>query len=211
MAEHHLKHGDSKRGQRKRLYRIWANMKSRCENKNKPDYKFYGAKGISVCSEWKEYISFKEWALQNGYAEHLTLDRINSQGNYCPKNCRWITIQEQQNNKINNHILEFNNEKHTINEWSRLLNIDRIIIKDRLRLGWSVEDALLKPVKHQNKGITFNNETHSMKEWSKITGISVKTLNYRYYTAKWSIEKMLTTPLKRKEKTNNDTIKKRNL
>lgn len=195
MGKGQLIHGDAKRGQIKRLYRIWKNMIQRCSNPNKPDYKYYGAQGIRVCDEWKKYATFKEWAVNNGYDDSLTIDRIKSNKDYCPENCRWITIKEQQNNKRNNHKLEFNGEIHTINEWSEILNIKREIIKDRLRLGWSADKALTTPVEHQRKGITFNGETYSWRKWSEITGIKIDTLHSRFYDQHWSVEKTLTTPV----------------
>ena len=195
-----IKHGDSRRGQVKRLYRIWANMLSRCSNPNKPDYQYYGARGIEVCEEWKDYATFQKWAMSNGYTDNLTLDREDGSKNYCPENCRWITIKEQQNNKRSNHRLEFNGEVHTIAEWSELLNIDRAIIKDRLRAGWSIDDALTRTVQVQNKGISFNGETHSWREWSEITGITYKTLISRYYDSNWGVERTLTTPVREHKK-----------
>lgn len=194
MGKGQVKHGDARRGQTKRLYRIWRNMIQRCSNPNKPDYKYYGAQGVHVCDEWKEYVVFREWALNNGYTDDLTLDRKDGTKDYCPCNCRWITIKEQQNNKKSNHKLEFNGEIHTINEWADILNIKREIIKDRLRLGWDVEKALTTPVEYQNKGITFNGETHSWREWAEITGIKIRTLYGRFYDQHWSVEKTLTTP-----------------
>ena len=200
MGKAQLTHGDSCRGKEARLYRIWRNMKSRCSNPNKPDYEYYGKQGIKVCDEWVDYITFKEWAIANGYQDNLTLDRREGDKNYCPENCRWITIKEQQNNKSNNHRIEFDGEIYTIAEWSEILNIKRDVIKDRLLAGWSVEKALTEPVQFQSKGITFNGETHSWREWSAITGISYNTLTGRYYEMGWDIEKTLTTPVKTKKK-----------
>lgn len=88
------KHGGSK----DRLYQIWADMKDRCNNKNSVSYHWYGGKGIIVCDEWKnDYAAFKEWALANGYDDSLTIDRIDSNKNYCPENCQWITLKENIN------------------------------------------------------------------------------------------------------------------
>lgn len=81
------------------LYSVWNMMKQRCQNSNNKDYHFYGERGISVCDEWIRYPPFREWALKNGYLSGLTIDRIDSDGNYEASNCRWITIQEQQKNR----------------------------------------------------------------------------------------------------------------
>lgn len=85
-----IKHGDAG----SRLYGIWGNMKYRCFNSRAQGYHNYGGKGVSVCSEWTEYECFKKWALSNGYNNSLCIDRIDSDGNYSPENCRWITASE---------------------------------------------------------------------------------------------------------------------
>jgi hypothetical protein len=83
-----------------RIYQTWCDMKRRCFNTNCKNYRYYGLKGITVCDEWKnDFKVFYDWAMSNGYTDELTIDRIDVNGNYEPNNCRWITIQEQQNNK----------------------------------------------------------------------------------------------------------------
>lgn len=90
------KHG----GRHERLYNIWRGMKQRCFTVTNRDYPNWGGRGIKVCDEWRDdYSSFKEWSVANGYEEHLTIDRINNDGDYEPSNCRWITIQEQAKNR----------------------------------------------------------------------------------------------------------------
>lgn len=82
-----------------RLYNILRNMKARCSNPNNDRFRDYGGRGITVCDEWKnDYYKFKEWALENGYENHLTIDRIDNNGNYEPSNCRWTTLNIQQHN-----------------------------------------------------------------------------------------------------------------
>lgn len=103
------KHGDSSPGNN-RLYNVWASMKSRCSNPNHHAYNDYGGRGITVCEDWKEYRSFKKWAMENGYnpdAERgqCTIDRINVNGNYCPENCRWVSMDIQNANKRNKNTM----------------------------------------------------------------------------------------------------------
>lgn len=91
-----IKHG----GTNTRLYFIWRNMKNRILNLKNKDYKHYGGRGITICSEWSEsYIEFRNWSLANGYADNLEIDRENTNGNYEPSNCRWITHKENCNNR----------------------------------------------------------------------------------------------------------------
>lgn len=91
------RHGYSKEP----LYAVWKTMRQRCNNPKQYDYRWYGAKGITICPEWNDYCIFREWAITHGYNQSLTIDRIDCTGNYCPSNCRFITIQEQQKNKTN--------------------------------------------------------------------------------------------------------------
>lgn len=107
------------------IYNVYVSMKQRCYNSNNPAYKYYGARGINVCNEWlDDFMNFYNWAINNGYKENLSIDRINNNGNYEPNNCRWINSQEQMNNTRRNHYITYKNETHTIAEWARILNKD---------------------------------------------------------------------------------------
>lgn len=100
-----LKHGATKRGRkRERLYRVWCGMRERCSNPHHNRYKYYGARGITVCREWDDYSVFRSWAMANGYDPEArrgdcTIDRIDVNGSYCPDNCRWVDNDTQAKNK----------------------------------------------------------------------------------------------------------------
>lgn len=95
VIEAHFKHGDSIYKKQVRFYNIWLMMNQRCLNPNATGYKWYGGRGISICNEWKNsYRVFRDWAMANGYADNLTIDRIDNEGNYNPDNCQWITQSE---------------------------------------------------------------------------------------------------------------------
>lgn len=83
-----------------RIFSIWHGIKNRCYYEKHKDFRHYGGRGIKMCDEWHySFSAFANWALSNGYSDSLTIDRINVDGDYCPNNCRWATIQEQANNK----------------------------------------------------------------------------------------------------------------
>lgn len=101
IAKYNSKNGKEIHNETKtRLYRIWVGIKSRCYGKTSSAYCNYGLRGIKVCEEWKSsFLSFKRWSLDNGYSDSLTLDRIDVNGDYCPANCRWVTLSVQEFNK----------------------------------------------------------------------------------------------------------------
>lgn len=129
-----------------RIYKIYQGLIQRCYNSNNPAYKNYGGRGIKVCDEWKnDFLSFYNWAINNGYNNELTLDRINNNGNYKPNNCRWVTVKKQSNNRRSNHYITYNGETHSISEWSSILKIPYSMLNHRIQRKWDIEKALFYP------------------------------------------------------------------
>lgn len=130
-----------------RLYNIWTSMKARCETSKEEKFiKNYQNKGIIICDEWHDFSIFQKWALENGYADKLSIDRKDNNGNYCPENCRWVDQKTQQNNKSSNKRLTYNNKTQTIAQWAEEIGMKYNTLDERLRKGWSVERALITPV-----------------------------------------------------------------
>lgn len=119
-----------------RIYHIWSNMKARCYGKSCKD-RIYQKNNIQVCDEWKNsFMAFYNWAIENGYNDNLTIDRIDNKGNYEPNNCRWADKITQENNTSKNVWVLINGEVHTIAQWSRILNITPKRIARRVANGW---------------------------------------------------------------------------
>lgn len=137
---HHVKHNQSN----SRLFNIWVNMRQRCTNEKNQKYHRYGGRGITVCNEWlHDFQAFYDWSMSHGYADDLTIDRIDNDGNYEPSNCRWITAKEQANNVSYNLIFEMNGKKQTLKQWSEDVGINYGTLYSRIyRNGWSFEKAI---------------------------------------------------------------------
>lgn len=128
-------------------YRVWSGMISRCGNKKDKFYKNYGGRGISVCNEWNDYSVFKNWMFTSGYEPGLTLERIDVDGYYSPKNCTWASLKEQANNKTNSRFITAFGVTKTLQQWSDIFEINHRTISYRLDNGWSPEHSMtVKPV-----------------------------------------------------------------
>lgn len=131
----------------KRLYSVYQSMMTRCTVENSREYENYGGRGIKVCDEWLGeygYDRFAEWAISAGYdvnAERgkCTLDRIDTDGDYCPENCRWISNQDQQNNRRDNVLHTYKGETHTIADWSRIIGIPYTRLHYGLQHGKTID------------------------------------------------------------------------
>ena len=126
-------------------------MMARCYKPDNNRYNIYGARGITVCDEWKnDRTAFYKWAFDNGYKDNLSIDRIDVNKGYSPENCRWATVKSQANNRTTNRLITINGETHTMTEWGDIKGISRGTIWNRLHnLGWSEEDAVNKPLRRK--------------------------------------------------------------
>lgn len=146
---------------RTKIYGVWCSMKERCGNSNHKSYKHYGAKGISVCDEWKNsFAAFFGWAISNGYKEGLTIDRIDVNGNYCPMNCKWVTYAQQNRNYSRNHFITYNGETLCLKDTAEKYGIKSVTLQFRLKSGYSIEEALL-PIDKRTKVWKQRQQTNS--------------------------------------------------
>lgn len=142
-----LRHGDSGHGTRHPLYKTWAGILRRIDNPNERNFARYGGRGIKVCERWRDYVNFKA-DMAEGYAQGLSIERIDNAGDYEPGNCRWATRKEQCRNRRSNTMITFRGETKALSEWAELLDIPWHRITQRIRkLGWSVERAMTEPAR----------------------------------------------------------------
>lgn len=138
-----------------KLYDVWISIKQRCNNPNDSSYGNYGGRGIRVCDEWlNSYLSFREWAYENGYSpedsfHNSTVDRIDVNGNYCPENCRIIPRKYQNDNMQRTHWITYGGQTHTLKEWCAITGLKWSTLRSRIYdLHWSIEKALNTPAKY---------------------------------------------------------------
>jgi hypothetical protein len=125
-----------------RIHGCWINMKRRCYNKKNRSYPNYGARGITVCKDWFVFTNFYKWAMKNGYQSNLTLDRIDNDKGYYPKNCRWTNLLIQANNKQKTKYFTFKGEVMSIPDIARQLHLNPKLVSARIRNGKSISEAL---------------------------------------------------------------------
>lgn len=214
-------HGDS----HSRLYREFHGMHVRCySDKSNMARRIYQDRDITVCDEWlHNYPAFKEWAINNGYNDNLTLDRIDNNRGYSPDNCRWATQLEQASNKRTNIYITIDGVTHTMAEWCRINGISYTAARKRTReRGWDPIAAVTTPTRIYNKKylnsskqitniqpayskgpngyeISYNGQTLNARQWSDITGLPAHAIIWRL-KHNWTIERTLSEPIRTWEK-----------
>lgn len=139
-------------------YSVWKKMRHRCLTPSHQFYARYGGRGISICESWSKFENFYRDMGPRPTEKH-TLDRINNDGNYEPNNCRWATRATQSANRSNNVFLTHDGQSHSLQEWSRLLNISQGTLWSRLKNGWSVEKTLGQKVDSSKRNAMAKSNT----------------------------------------------------
>lgn len=130
-----------------RLYNIWQHMKGRCHRRTDDHYKWYGGMGVKVCEEWRtDFQAFHDWALSHGYADGLSIDRVDVDGDYCPGNCRWVDHKTQCNNRHSNVLLTIDGVTHNVREWSDISGVKYTTIYQRYLRGKRGHDLIKEVV-----------------------------------------------------------------
>jgi hypothetical protein len=175
MSETKRTHGMSKTA----IYNTWCLIIRRTENEDDLRWEDYGARGIKMCAKWRE--SFEAFYADMGDppSDEYTINRIDNDGNYEPGNCHWATDSEQQNNKRNNRLIEWNGRTQTMVQWERELGFREGTLKNRLdQNNWTVERAMTTPVRTKKK-ITYNGKTQAIDEWAEEYGLTPAMLRSR--------------------------------
>ena len=192
----HYKHGRSPRW----LYNRWQCIKARCLRPSHIGYARYGGRGITICEEWLNWPSFRDWSLDNGAIQELEIDRINNDGNYCPENCRWTTSVVNQRNRSDNRLFTINGVTKCLAEWCEEFNIDRWVVKGRIERGADIQVALTTAVQKQNRGksmelYTLKGVTKTFRDWCKQYEKALDVVHKRLESG-WNFEQALTEPLR---------------
>lgn len=164
---------------RTKEYRAWIEMRRRCYNPKRSNYRLYGARGVAVCDRWRhDFATFLEDIGHAPTPAH-SLDRIDTEGHYTPDNVRWATPQEQSNNWRHNRLVTVDGGTKTAADWARDTGLHPATIRNRLRSGYLDSEAVTKPSRGWQRKVCVNGERRTVKEWSALLGIPIPTINYR--------------------------------
>lgn len=176
-------------------YATWTSMLARCSNPQSDRYVYYGGRGITVCERWHSFDLFFQDMGERPSKSH-SLDRIDNDGNYEPRNCRWALKATQNRNRRNNVTIEYRGETMCITDWADRLNMDHATLQQRIqRYGWSVEKAFTTPVRPRSLIVIYNGQSRTLKEWSAITGIRDRVLHDRIFVEHWPVSQAFSIPV----------------
>lgn len=161
------------------LHNIWCGINKRCKS-----HPMYAGRGITKCQEWDSYENFRDWAISVGYEPGLTIERIDVNGNYCPENCKWISLEKQARNRTTTRWVEYDGKRMSLAEAAELANLPYKEVHFRLQHGWSEYDALHTPM--------LSNKD-SLRQKCIERGLNYHTIYNRVYSLGWSEERALNT------------------
>lgn len=183
-------HGHTKGGKFTKEYAAWANMHARCYRRSSPMYHRYGGRGIAVCKRWHSFENFLSDMGEKPQGK--SLERINNDRNYSPKNCRWATSIEQNSNKSSNRFFTYNGTTMTVAAWAKKLGIHPTTLAARLRrYGQEDIDKVVAKQGLNKRLISYQGQTQSLVDWAKAIGISREALSQRINAYGWSLERAL--------------------
>lgn len=179
-------------------YQVFCNMKQRCLNPNSPGFKDYGGRGIGICERWKGKNGLSKFYQDMGpRPKGYQIDRIDNNGDYSPKNCRWVTPKQNHRNKRNNRLITAHGKTLSIAEWAEKTGLTVHCIADRLDSGLPSEKVVDPSPRSRGKLYTFNGKTKNLTQWAKELGVKRTALAARL-KAGWSVKKALSTPIRNK-------------
>lgn len=181
------KHGNYKPRTNKPFYsqlsNIWRTLVNRCHNPNYKRYRFYGAKGVYVCNEWRDnFEAFYEWSINHNYSKGMELNRLDQTKNYHPNNCEWVPKAISAGTTELNILVTIGNKKQCLAAWSRdpECEVEYATIRNRYHKGIRGIALIQKKKAFKDQPYTYKRKVQSFAEWSKETGIPLKTLQARY-------------------------------
>ncbi len=149
-SKNKTRHGHSRKDKSSRTYGIWTDITKRCTNPNHKYYHRYGGRGIEVCDRWKKFEYFLED--MGEVPTNLQIDRIDNNLGYSPENCQWTTSKENNRNRCNNHLITFSGRTQCLSAWAEEIGMSHETLSKRIsKLGWSVEKALMTPIRKRRK------------------------------------------------------------
>jgi hypothetical protein len=184
----YLKHGQSSNS----AYGVWKGMIQRCTHTKNKDFPEYGGRGIKVCNEWLDPNNFIKDMGERPSKLH-TIDRIDNNGNYEPKNCRWVLMLTQSHNKRNNRNLTAYGETLCMAEFSRKYNIPQTTIMRRLKTGMTAEQIIEIPIRPIGETLTYNGITKKLNDWAKELGLTRRSIKNRLL-AGWEMSDIVNKP-----------------
>lgn len=176
VKERSLIHGRS----RTRLHNIWWGVYQRCCDKNSVSYPGYGAKGITLCEDWKNFVNFLDWSISNGYNDNLSIDRIENHIGYEPNNCRWVDQRTQQRNRSNNRYLTIGGITKKLCEWSEETGLSHATIFSRIKRGipedqWLSVNPLTRRDSRKLSGVKYVYWHTNAEKWMAMPVINGKS------------------------------------